>query len=842
MTSAAAPVSDPDRSPFPTAPRLIEGEALSAFAALARLAARQAGCTAALCLVESSRVTVLGTHGAMAALPASHHPCWARAAACSDVPQWCPDAPGADSGWLLLAKDIPPSAALPDAWICVALHQQRGNTPSGQAAVNEALRAGLADLTVVAADLVAAQRGLVMDVAERARDAEKLRVSEELYRCVAATINDGLLVVQLDGRMVAMNSAGGRLLGFAPDTVAAMNGQLPALEFLAEDLETPLDRSAWPWHVVVQTGQQINDQVYALRAANGDIAWVRLSCHLLAVSRDASPFAAVATFRDITQEREAACALARSEERWKFALDGAGHGVWDWALGLSRVYYSPRWKSMLGFEVEEISDHPSELIDRIHPDERSNVVRRFMDYCQTGQGLFQAEFRMRHKSGEFIWILSRGKVVGHESDGRAMRVVGTHSDITPLKLAEKALRDKHSAEVASRAKSEFVSRMSHEIRTPLNAVRGFAQLLAQHPLAAGADEVRGYVDQILHGSAVLGELVNDVLDLQQIESGAFPVAREVVDLPALTRQSFSMLAPLAREAHVQLQDRVPPEATVWGDRRRLQQVLVNLTTNAIKYNRQGGSVSLDVRPGEGGMLALTVEDTGPGMSADQLGRLFHPFERLGKDTSQIEGSGLGLIITRSLVEAMGGRLEIRSQLGEGTHVTVSLPAAEALADKGHDVKTMAAGAATPPAQPPSQADSTGLACTEQAPLRVMYVEDNRINALLFQEALRPYPELLLEVAEDGQAAMALAREQQPEVLVIDAHLPGMTGFEVLRALRTLPGLAQVPAYMCSADALPEDIERAREEGFMGYWTKPIDIEQVTSELHRLARRGHVHRS
>ncbi|HET8694537.1 MAG TPA: response regulator, partial [Aquabacterium sp.] len=205
----------------------------------------------------------------------------------------------------------------------------------------------------------------------------------------------------------------------------------------------------------------------------------------------------------------------------------------------------------------------------------------------------------------------------------------------------------------------------------------------------------------------------------------------------------------------------------------------------------------------------------------------------GRETSNIEGTGLGLIITRSLIEAMGGRMEIRSQPGAGTKVTLILTQASQAPDAASDAAPAADSLSSPLVMNNSLSE-TSDASTPARPLRVLYVEDNRINAMLFEEALRPYSQIELEVAEDGQMALSIAREKTPDVLVLDAHLPGMSGFEVLRALRTVPGLKQAPAYMCSADAMPEDVAKAQDEGFTGYWTKPIDIVEVTNVLCGLA--------
>ena len=679
---------------------------------------------------------------------------------------------------------------------------------------------------------------LTRDMTERMVAAEKLRVSEELYRSVASSISDGLIVVQLDGRVVAINQAGCRIMGVQANELVKLNtSDALGYELLTDDLLQALPREQWPVIATILTGQRQDDRVHPLRRRDGVVVWVQISSHLLRVNTQAQPFAVVATFRDITQERQAAQALALSEERWKFALDGAGDGVWDWDASADRIFYSQRWKAMLGHEDHEISDLVTELTDRIHPDDRAPVVAALNAYLEHDQGLFQAEFRMRHKLGHDVWILSRGKIVSRDALGHAVRVVGTHSDITPIKRAEQVLREKQSAEAASAAKSEFLSRMSHEIRTPLNAVNGFAQLLKlQLANTPTASQHLSFVDQILHGSQHLMALVNDVLDLQKVEAGILTLKAERLTLLGEVQQCAAMLGPLASQRGITLQVNVDPAYQVDADRQRLRQILMNIGSNAIKYNQAGGSVWFDTEARADGDMALVIRDTGPGMSPQQLGKLFQPFERLGRETSSIEGSGLGLIITRSLIEAMGGSMEIRSQPGSGTRVNIVMPAAAngVMPDAGDTTNTHMD---KPHGDLSVANQNREIPCAEQAPLHVLYVEDNRINAMLFEEALRPYPQLSLEIAEDGQMALSMARDKAPDVLVLDAHLPGMSGFDVLRALRTLPALENTPAFMCSADAMPDDVARAKAAGFAGYWTKPIDIQQVTSVLCKLADRG-----
>jgi PAS domain S-box-containing protein len=561
----------------------------------------------------------------------------------------------------------------------------------------------------------------------------------------------------------------------------------------------------------------------------------------------------IAQLHDVSDRQLAAERLRLSEERWKFALEGAGDGVWDWDIQAQRTYYSSRCKAMLGLGEHEVNDDPNALSHRIHPDDLQRVREAFKDYLAHSVGIMQLECRLKHRDGHDLWVLSRGKVVARDAQGLPSRMVGTMSDITPIKQAEHALRDKLAAEAASKAKSEFLSRMSHEIRTPLNAVHGFAQLLKKRLDTSDAvipvHDLQDFAQRILGSSEHLNELVNEVLDLQQIESGIMVLRPEWTDLKVALTQCLAMLAPMAERFEVSLHIEPSSSAVpwqVWTDQRRLTQVLNNLVTNAIKYNRKGGSVTVSVTAHAPGGVKLAVQDTGLGMDAHQLSRLFQPFERLGRDTSTIEGSGLGLLITQSLIAAMGGDMDIHSEPGIGTRIAFMLPRASNDPDIGLQEPSQASvegSSVTVPSPsqtqstPPMSASTTAPSPSHhdaQNPLRVLYVEDNRINALLFEEALRSYDYLHLEVAEDGQMAMSVAREFQPQVLVVDAHLPGMSGFEVLRALRTLPGLKDAPAYMCSADALPEDIARAHEEGFVGYWTKPIDIPEVVNTLSALA--------
>jgi PAS domain S-box-containing protein len=432
---------------------------------------------------------------------------------------------------------------------------------------------------------------------------------------------------------------------------------------------------------------------------------------------------------------------------------------------------------------------------------------------------------LRHPDGDQRLLrMSVQSIAGNATPPSGVCLV-TFRDITDRRRAEQALRDKQAAELANRAKTEFLSRVSHEMRTPLNAVIGFTQLLRLAADDASPATVAQYTGHVLSAGEHLLALINDLLDLQRLEGGDTALDLRPLNLKVLVQKTLDLLQPLARQHDLVLQEQLDPGAWALADAQGLRQVLINIVSNAIKYNRPGGWVCVTLLPDADDHLVLAVEDNGVGMSPEQMQRLFQPFERLGQEASAIEGSGLGLLIARRLVEEMGGRLTLSSLAGSGTLVRIELPRAAAAAGDAGDASTATTGDASTP-------DEAHAA--PRSALRMLYVEDNRINAILFEEAMRMRGGVELQIAEDGAQALALAQQWPAQVLVLDAHLPDMNGHDLLAQLRTLPAFAETPAFMCSADASAEDVQRARDAGFVGYWTKPIDIAAVMRDLDSLA--------
>jgi len=359
--------------------------------------------------------------------------------------------------------------------------------------------------------------------------------------------------------------------------------------------------------------------------------------------------------------------------------------------------------------------------------------------------------------------------------------------------------------------------MSHELRTPLNAVLGFTQLLQLEARKDRHDEHLAKLDHIRAAGDHLLSLINDVLDLSSLEAGEARLSLQAVDLGALVRQSLPLLHSLAEQHGVVL---VPADGggRAWADPTRLRQVLINLISNAIKYNRRGGEVV--IATGDDGVVAtLTVRDTGRGLSAEQIGALFEPFNRFGVESEGIEGTGIGLTIVKSLIGGMKGQIDVASEPGNGSLFTVTLPAAGAVPAPIE----LAEATQTPAARGADAGARRGT---------ILYIEDNLVNVLLVEELVTSLGGLAVVSELSGSAGVARAIGLRPDLVLIDLQLPDFDGYEVLRRLRAEPRTRAIPCIAVSANAMPEDIERGLAAGFADYWTKPIDFAVFIAALER----------
>ena len=390
------------------------------------------------------------------------------------------------------------------------------------------------------------------------------------------------------------------------------------------------------------------------------------------------------------------------------------------------------------------------------------------------------------------------------------------------KKAEESVRiAREQAERASRAKSEFLSRMSHELRTPLNAILGFTQLLeADSPSPGQAESVQ----HITRAGKHLLLLINEVLDIARVESGRLALSPEPIDLAPFLAEALDLIRPLATRHQIDLL--IEPASTahwVVADRQRFQQVVLNLLSNAVKYNRPDGRVTVRVVE-EGDRVRIAVADTGRGIAPENLSRLFVPFERLGAEATEIEGTGIGLALSRGVVAALHGELSVQSRVGEGSTFSVTLPRAPA--------ETI--GSAKPVQPIPEKAMPQPATGT---PHLLLYIEDQDLNLRLVERIFQTRPQYRLLTAMQGGLGLDLAREHQPELILLDLNLPDMAGDEVLRRLKADPSVRDIPVLMVSADAMGDRIEDLLAAGASGYITKPYKVGDFLRIIEETVARG-----
>jgi signal transduction histidine kinase/ActR/RegA family two-component response regulator len=400
--------------------------------------------------------------------------------------------------------------------------------------------------------------------------------------------------------------------------------------------------------------------------------------------------------------------------------------------------------------------------------------------------------------------------------------------IAERQTAEASAREaREQAERANTAKSQFLSRMSHELRTPLNSILGFAQLLEMDSLTSDQEES---VTHILKGGRHLLQLINEVLDIARIEEGRLSLSLEPVAVAEVTSEAMDLIRPMAADRRVSVSSNSAAfqGLHVTADRQRLVQVLLNLLSNAVKYNREEGSVSLRWEERPDRLVRLEVTDTGRGIPSGRIDKLFSPFERLGAESSGIQGTGLGLSLSKRLVDAMGGALGVRSTEGLGSTFWLELDASASPSDGaggGEDDSVSGRQRGLPTAGPAFEHRS------------VLYVEDNLSNATLVERVLAHLEGVKLLLSMQGGLALDLARQHAPDLILLDLHLPDMEGHEVLARLREDPQTRAIPVVVMSADATPGQIERLLSAGARAYLTKPIDVPRMLGIVEEILSGG-----
>ncbi|MGH2701875.1 MAG: hybrid sensor histidine kinase/response regulator [Actinomycetota bacterium] len=493
----------------------------------------------------------------------------------------------------------------------------------------------------------------------------------------------------------------------------------------------------------------------------------------------------------------------------------------------SVTYVSPNSARVLGYEPDEITEGPGFWDAHIYDEDR-RWYRRGLDGL-TKQAQVEGEYRFVTPGDGYMWLHCI-EYAERDDEGGLTGSIGYATDITERMTVLAVLRGAHAemqslnqelieardaAEAANVAKSEFLSGMSHEVRTPLNAILGFAQLLGMAPLEE--DEREG-IDEILKGGRHLLSLVDEVLDIARIEAGNLSLSIEPVSLDDVCEESLALVRPLADNNGVTVtgpSGDVPHH--VMADRQRVKQVLLNLLSNGIKYNREGGTVRVGVDV-LGEHVVVAVEDTGPGIPRHKMEALFTPFDRLGAEQTQVEGTGLGLPLARRLVEAMNGRITVSSNPGHGSIFSVHLRVAdEPLVPAVRDVASERAG--------PAYAELEGRT--------IIYVEDNVSNLKLVEHILERRPAAKLHAALQGRLGVDLIRQHHPDLVLLDLNLGDIHGAQVLAQLKADPDTAGIPVVIISADATAHRVQETLAAGALEYLTKPLDVGRFLAVLDEL---------
>ncbi|MDE3031843.1 MAG: response regulator, partial [Acidobacteriota bacterium] len=465
---------------------------------------------------------------------------------------------------------------------------------------------------------------------------------------------------------------------------------------------------------------------------------------------------------------------------------------------------------LTGRAVEEVQGVTA--FQNVHPDDRTTVLTVFRDLFANGSTV-NVRSRNRHVDGRWVTVEVRARPL-HRTDGDP-RAVLVARDVTENVILENALRSaKAEAERANRAKSEFLSRMSHELRTPLNSVLGFTQVLQREEHLAEQEES---LDYIYRAGLHLLDLINEVLDISRIESGAMSVSLESVAIEDLTHDCLALVAPQAQANAVRLVHRRDGNHYVRTDQQRATQVILNLLSNAIKYNRRDGSVTVTYEE-RSEWLRLSVTDTGNGIRPEDFTSLFEPFERLEAEFGNVEGTGLGLALSKGLVEAMGGELGMTSTLGEGSTFWVEFPIVTAPILDLDDTQTPMA----------VQGGGTGSST-------LLYVEDNFANLKLVERLLRHRHDVRLLSATKGTLGLELAQQHLPQLILLDIHLPDVSGHDLLKRLRADPRTATIPVVIVSADATAGQLRRLMSAGAQDYLTKPLKVSAFFDVVNRFLK-------
>lgn len=615
--------------------------------------------------------------------------------------------------------------------------------------------------------------------------------SDKLYRFFVDNIDVGAFLIE-DKKIVDMSNVGAEMFGYTRDELIGQDPYFVVSDSSREYVRKRVsERNEDPYEA---EGLRKDGSTFPIEVQGRELRFDDRAVRLTTV-RDVSAL--------VAGQRE----LLKTANELKTVLATTSQGYWRISSDAQTIEVNPRMAEILGLSPDEVigtyvHEYLSENEKLLH---RKRLEKRKIGEAET------YEMVLTSVNGENIPCIFSATPLYDEA-GQENGSFALVTDITELKKA------KEEAEKANLAKSEFLSSMSHELRTPMNAILGFGQMLEFNPKEPLTETQSTSVRHILKGGQHLLDLINDVLDLAQIEAGKVELSIEQIRVEDVVSDCVMLVQELAASRSIEIRTPVSDDdgCVVRADFTRFKQVLLNLMSNAIKYNRDGGSVRVACEPTSANMSRISVTDTGPGIPENKRGELFQAFSRLGAENSEIEGTGIGLVVCRNLVELMSGQIGFDSKVGEGTTFWIDLPLATTHADDIDGSVAIETAAAEGMLQ--------GMDGT------MLYVEDNPSNLQLMELIVSHIDGLTMLSAHTAELGIEIARSKRPDVIILDVNLPGIDGIEALQKLQQMEETKEIPVLALSAAATRRDIDRGKRAGFRYYLTKPMQVAEVTSAI------------
>ncbi len=623
---------------------------------------------------------------------------------------------------------------------------------------------------------------VIRDITERTLYEKALRASEaktQKLSLVASRTNNAVIMTNAQGYIDWVNESFSRLTGYAQDEVSGktiLDCLAPRNPNTAGTLERFIQKNE-AFNMELQTSSQ-----------SGQPLWFYLEWQAI-FDIDAEAIGFMAVLTDISEQKEAQRLLERERDFALKIMNTVTEGICvlskDWLF----EYVNSAYERMVGYSAQElIGKNVLFLSDK--PDDEAWALRK-EERLKKQSGTYESQ--LRHANGKLVDVII-SSVPRFQAD-TFLGTISTIKDVSKAKQEAQELIDaKNTAEAANRAKNDFLSRMSHELRTPLNAILGFAQLLELDELSQDQSE---NVDRILGAGRHLLDLINEVLDISRIETGSISLTIEAVDSERVLSESLTLMQPLAKTRNIRIFVDAHDKQKLMGDSQRLKQVLLNLLSNAVKYNRESGQIFVAIEQ-QGQQVRISVRDTGYGIPAEKQDRLFIPFDRLDKEQSSIEGSGIGLALSKRLVEVMNGSMGVETKLDEGTTFWIDLPAA------------------------PTLSEETAEDLSSDV-LRIIYIEDDLPNVALVKKVFSKLANTHVLTAMQGQIGLELIRDERPDVVLLDLNLPDISGEEVLQRLKASEETKHLPVIILSADATEATTQRLLAGGAYAYLDKPLNV-------------------